>query len=207
MFDVVNILQTYGYLGMFIIAFLESGIFFLLPGDSLLFSAGILASQGYINIYITMFLFFSGSFLGSLAGYYIGDKLEDIRKTKFGAKYMHRLFSQKHIDDAHEYFQKKGMITIMFCRFVPVIRTFVPIIAGIGLMNYRKFVIYNFFGSLLWAVSVTGAGYLLGKEFPQIQHYLEYIFASIIIVTVAPVVFGIYKKYNKKQVILLNQKK
>lgn len=197
-FDTVHVLQTYGYLGMFIIAFLESGVFFLLPGDSLLFSAGILASQGYINIFITMSVFFIGSFLGSLFGYYIGDKLEDLRKTKLGAKYLHKIFSEKHISESHEYFQKRGAVTILFCRFIPIVRTFVPIIAGIGSMNYRLFVIYNFIGAAFWSLSVTGLGYFLGKEFPQLQYYLEYVFASILIVTVFPVILKIYKKYNKK---------
>ncbi len=204
MFDVIHILNTYGYIGMFVISFLESGIFFLLPGDSLLFASGLLSSQGYLNIYLVMFIYFIGSFLGSLAGYYIGDKLEDLRLNEyinksFFKKYFEIIFSEKHIKETHEYFEKRGMITILFCRFIPIIRTFVPIVAGAANMNYKKFVIYNLFGSLLWSTSLVYMGYFFGEKFPWTKDYLEYIILFILFITTAPVAYKIYKKYNKNK--------
>lgn len=198
MFDVIHILQTYGYIGMFLISFLESGVFPILPGDSLLFASGILASQNYINIYFTIFIFFIGSFLGSLVGYYIGDKLEDLRKTKWAGKYLEKVFKEKYLNEARDFFKKRGELTIMLCKFVPIVRTFAPVIAGAVNMNYKKFVIYNFIGALIWSITFVCAGYFLGG-FPIIQKYMELIIIGILVITTAPVIFKIYQKYKNQK--------
>lgn len=197
MFDTFTIIQTYGYIGMFAISFLESGIFPILPGDSLLFTAGILSSQNYLNFYLTVFVFFIGSFLGSLVGYFIGDKLEDFRRNKYTKSYFQKIFKDKYFSEAEEYFKKRGDITILLCKFVPIVRTFAPVLAGGVKMNYKKFVIYNFFGSLLWSISFVSLGNFLGKEFPWMVTYLEYVIAFILIVTIFPVVFEIYRKHKR----------
>lgn len=183
---------------MFLISFLESGVFPILPGDSLLFASGILASQNYINIYFTIFIFFIGSFLGSLVGYYIGDKLEDLRKTKWAGKYLEKVFKEKYLNEARDFFKKRGELTIMLCKFVPIVRTFAPVIAGAVNMNYKKFVIYNFIGALIWSITFVCAGYFLGG-FPIIQKYMELIIIGILVITTAPVIFKIYQKYKNQK--------
>lgn len=187
-------------MGMFVISFLESGIFFLLPGDSLLFTAGLFSANGSTSFWLTCLMFFSGSFFGSLAGYEIGKRLERLKNVKLTQKLFAKLFSDKHIAEAHEFYQKKGDATILFCRFVPIIRTLVPVIAGVAKMNYQRFVIYNILGSAMWSLSMVGAGYLLGKEFPAIQGYLEYIFAFVLLATVLPVLIKILNKYKDRKV-------
>jgi membrane-associated protein len=201
MFDVVGILNTYGYIGMFVISFLESGVFFLLPGDSLLFATGLLASEGYLNLYLSMFLYFTGSFLGSLLGYYIGDKLEDLKTTKYGSKYLGRIFKEQYLKETRDYFEKRGMLTIILCRFIPIVRTFVPVVAGAARMNYKKFVIYDLIGALIWSVSLVWMGYFFGKKFPWTQEYLEYIILFILLVTTFPVMVKMYKKFLKKNML------
>lgn len=203
MFDVMHLLTTYGYVGMFIISFLESGIFFLLPGDSILFASGILVSAGKLNLFTTISLFFIGSFLGSLVGYEIGKRLEILEKINFKFNFLNKffdfLFAEKHIKEAREFFDKKGDMLILFDRYVPIVRTFAPIVAGVARMNYKKFVLYNFIGAAIWSISLVGLGYFLGNSIPGVQKYLELIIIFILIVTTGPILIKIIRKYNKSK--------
>ncbi|MDQ5957466.1 MAG: rane-associated protein [Patescibacteria group bacterium] len=199
MFDVIQILQDYGYIGMFLISFLESGVFPILPGDSLLFASGILASNNYINIYVSIAVFFTGSFLGGISGYYIGDKLEDLRDSKYFSFYLKKVFKEKYLDEAREFFKRRGELTILLCKFVPIVRTFAPVIAGVVEMDYKKFVLYNLLGAFVWSVSFVGLGYFLGERFPFVSKYMEYIIIAILIVTTAPVIVKVYKKYKNRK--------
>src|SRR3989344_1863331 len=176
LFDISYIIATYGYYGIFVIVFLESGIFFALPGDSLLFTAGLLASLLDLRIYFLIPLIFVATFLGGIAGYEIGINLERLRRFTFFRK----ILKEEQIDATHKFFDKHGKMTIIFSRFIPIVRTFVPIVAGIARMHYRTFIKYSLISSALWSTSVTLAGYFLGQIFPQIKDYLSFMIVLIV---------------------------
>ena len=190
LFNIPHLLTTYGYLGVGIIVFLESGIFFPLPGDSLLFTAGVLASTGYLKIYILVPLIFVSTFLGGIAGYYMGVHLERLRRYSFFAK----ILREDHVDKAHQFFVKHGKIAVVFSRFVPIVRTFTPIVAGVVKMDYNTFLKYSFLGSILWSTVVTFSGYFLGQIFPQIKDYMPVIILAVVLASFLPVIVEIFKK-------------
>ncbi len=188
MFDVMKIIHEYGYIGLSIITFLESGIFFLLPGDSLLFAAGLVAASditGDFNIYILLLLVIVSSTLGGLCGYSIGNYIEHIHRVPV----LKKLFSDKNIKLAHEFFQKHGVAAILICRFIPIVRTFAPIAAGIGGMNKKQFFKYNLIGAGAWASLLLLSSYFLGSMFPSIENYINYIIYGIVLVSVLPLIY------------------
>jgi len=186
MFDIVAIIKTAGYFGIGGIIFAESGLMlgFFLPGDSLLFTAGVLASAGFLNIWLLVPLVFVCAVLGDNIGYFLG--------RKAGEKLFEReesfLFKRSHVDRARTFFEKHGVRSIIIARFVPVVRAFVPPVAGVGRMNYRTFLISDIIGGLLWACGLTILGYFLGQTVPDIDKYLLPIVAVIILVSVLPVI-------------------
>lgn len=184
-FDLVPLIQTVGYLGIFTIVFLESGLLigFFFPGDSLLFTAGFLASQGYLDIRLLILECFIAAVLGDSIGYLIGVKLGPKIFTKENSIF----FQKKHLDRAQKFYDKHGGKTIVLARFIPVIRAFAPVVAGAGKMNYKRFVFFNLFGAILWAIGVTLAGYYLGSLIPDVDKYLLPIVGLIVIVSVLPV--------------------
>ncbi|MBI4036879.1 VTT domain-containing protein [Candidatus Daviesbacteria bacterium] len=193
-FDLATFIQTVGYIGVFIITFVESGLLvgFFLPGDSLLFTAGFLASQGFFNIVLLALGCFIAAVLGDSAGYYIGHK--------FGKKLFHKedsiIFHKDHLIRAQNFYEKHGGKAIVLARFMPVVRTFAPVVAGIGDMKYSKFLFFNIFGGLFWAIGVTGAGYFLGNTIPDVDKYLLPIIALIIVASISP---GIYHALKNQQ--------
>lgn len=192
LFDIPNLITTYGYTGIFIIVFLESGIFFALPGDSLLFTVGLLAISGFLNLFKLIPVIFIATFLGGLAGYYIGEHIEKLRRYKF----FRRFLKEEHINYAHEFFEKHGKFAILISRFVPIVRTFLPIVAGISKMNYVKFIKYSVLSSFIWSTTVTLVGYALGIAFPQIKNYLHYLIFTVVFVSILPIIFDAYNKYK-----------
>ena len=184
LFNIQYLLTTYGYIGIFIIVFLESGIFFALPGDSLLFTAGLLATGVGFNLFILIPTIFVGTLLGGIAGYFIGVYIETLRKYSF----FRRILKQEYIDRAHEFFVNHGKAAVILSRFVPIIRTFVPIAAGVAKMNKKLFFFYSVVSSILWSTIVTLAGFFLGRTFPQIKDYLSYFIIGIVLVSVIPVI-------------------
>lgn len=193
LFDITYLITTYGYLGIFIIVFLESGIFFALPGDSLLFTAGLFASLFNLHIYFLIPLIFVATFFGGIVGYEIGVHIEKLRNFAFFRK----ILKQQHIDKTHKFFDKYGVYAIIFSRFVPVVRTFVPIIAGVARVPYKFFIKYSLISSLLWSVSVTSAGYFLGQVFPHMKDYLWLIAILIVLLSVVPILFEVIKKRKR----------
>lgn len=185
-FNIPEVLALYGYIGVFVIVFLESGIFFPLPGDSLLFTAGILASGLGLNLGFLIPLIFIATLFGGIVGYYLGTQIEKLHNYSFFRK----ILSQEHINTAHKFFEKYGRFAVVFSRFVPLVRTFVPIVAGIARMDYKTFLRYSIISSLLWSTVVTLAGYFLGKTFPMVKDYLSYLVILIIFVSILP---GIYE--------------
>src|SRR3989344_2857346 len=198
MFDLVALIKTAGYLGLFGIVFAESGLLigFFLPGDSLLFTAGFLASQGYLNIWILAVLTFLGAILGDNFGYMMG--------KKFGPRVFRKedsfLFNRDHMERARIFYEKYGGKTIVLARFLPVIRTFVPILAGVGNMKYKNFVFFNILGGFLWAVGMTWLGYFLGNIIPNADQYIVPIVIAIVILSSLPTIthFLVHLIRNKK---------
>ncbi|OGI63502.1 hypothetical protein A2914_02645 [Candidatus Nomurabacteria bacterium RIFCSPLOWO2_01_FULL_41_21] len=181
-FDIPSLIATYGYLGVGIIVFLESGIFFALPGDSLLFTAGILASADLISISLIIPVIFFSTFFGSVVGYHIGVYIEKLRHYRI----LKSILKTEHIEKAGIFFKKHGKITMLISRFVPIVRTFVPIVAGIAKMNYNSFLKWNLFGSFLWANIMTLLGYFLGKIMPGVIDYAHYFIIGVVLVSLIP---------------------
>jgi membrane-associated protein len=200
MFDLRLLIETFGYAGLFAIVFAETGLLigFFLPGDSLLFTAGILASQGLLNIYLLSVLLFIAAVTGDSTGYYFGQR--------FGKRLFSRedslLFHKEHLVRAKNFYEKHGKKTIILARFIPIIRTFAPVVAGIGEMHYSTFLAFNVIGGLFWAIGVTLAGYFLGNTIPDIEKYLAPIILLIVVLSVLPpIVEGLKTKEQRKQAI------
>lgn len=191
-FDLESVIRTVGYLGVFAIVFAETGLFFgvFLPGDSLLFTAGFLASQGYFNIAVLAVGCFVAAVLGDATGYYIGDKMGRRLFTKPES----RFFKPGYLLKAQFFFEQHGGKAIILGRFMPIVRTMVPMVAGAGTMPYRKFFTYNVFGGLIWGVGITVAGYILGDTIPGVDKYLIPIILVILIVSIAPSAWHIWRE-------------
>lgn len=201
MFDIVSIIQAAGYLGLFAIIFAESGLFFgfFLPGDSLLFTAGLLASQGLLKIYFLMPLLFAAAVLGDSTGYWLGRKLGPMIFKKEDSFFFHK----KHIERTKVFYARYGTKTIIIARFVPIVRTFAPILAGVGQMEYRTFITYNILGGAFWAIGVSGLGFFLGNVLPGTEKYLHFIIALIIFVSFLPILreVAVAKKNRSAKII------
>jgi len=186
MFDIIAVIKTAGYLGITAIIFAESGLLvgFFFPGDSLLFTAGVLAGAGFLNIWILIPLVFLAAVLGDNVGYYIGKKAGE----KLFQKEESLFFKRSNVERAKAFFEKHGQRSIVLARFVPVVRTFVPTVAGVGQMHYGQFFRANLLGGALWACGLPILGYWLGEVIPDIDRYLLPILAVIVILSVLPVV-------------------
>lgn len=185
-FDLASLIQTVGYLGVFAIVFLESGMMvgFFFPGDSLLFTAGFLASQNLLDIKVLIIGCFIAAVAGDSVGYYLG--------KKFGRKLFNKdksiWFHKDHLQRAQNFYDRHGGKTIILARFIPVIRAFAPVVAGVGLMKYKKFVVFNLVGAVLWAIIIPLTGFYLGSFIPNVDKYLLPIVGLIIIASVLPAV-------------------
>jgi membrane-associated protein len=183
--ELLNSLSPYGEIVLWLIIFAETGLLigFFLPGDSLLFTAGILAGQGKLDIAMVVLGCFVFAVLGDQVGYTIGKHLGPRLFSKPDSK----LFQQEYIDRTKAFFEKHGPKTIVIARFVPIVRTFAPTLAGVGEMPRKTFLFYNVIGALLWAVGVTMLGYALGDVIGKdIDTYLLPIIAVIILVSLIP---------------------
>jgi membrane-associated protein len=189
LFNTHYVLVTYGYIGILAIVFLESGIFFPLPGDSLIFTAGLLAPVLHFNIIFLVLLIFLAAFFGGIAGYYIGTKLDFFYKYDLFRK----IFKKKYMNDAHGFLEKHGLSAMLLSRFVPVVRTFLPIVAGVVKMDYKDFIRYSLLGSFIWSAVFTLGGYFLGKSFPHMQDYLPLVITVVVIVSILPGVYHYFK--------------
>ena len=189
--DLLHLLQSLGYIGTASIIFAESGLFFgfFLPGDSLLFTAGLLASQGFFSIYILLPLITVSAILGDSVGYWFGHKVGPKIFTKDDSFF----FQKKHIFRAIAFDEKYGAKALVLGRFIPVVRTFIPIIAGLGKMKYSTFLKYNIVGGVLWGAGLTSLGYFLGASVPNIDTYIFPIIIGIIILSFLPIVIELIK--------------
>ena len=196
MLDPVSLIETFGYIGLFAIIFAESGVLlgFFLPGDSLLFTAGFLASQGFLNIYVLFPLLFIAAFAGDQFGYYFGRKMG----SKVFSRPKSLWFNPKNVERTTMFFEKYGKKTIVMARFIPVVRTFAPVMAGVGQMKYRDFVLHNLLGALLWAIGITLIGFVFGNVIPDADRYLLPIVILIVLVSFIPPVWHLYKEKKGK---------
>ncbi|HDK7139634.1 TPA: DedA family protein [Clostridium botulinum] len=181
------IIQNYGmwtYALIFLIIFCETGLVItpFLPGDSILFAAGALAATGSFKIAILFVVLYLAAVIGDTVNYHIGKKIGTKILEKEDVKYLNKEYLKK----AHTFYERHGSMTIVVGRFIPIIRTFVPFVAGIGEMSYLKFIIYNVLGGLLWVTLFLGGGYLFGN-LPFIKQHLSYVVIAIIIISIIPV--------------------
>jgi len=188
---------TFTYALLFFIIFAETGFVFtpFLPGDSLLFAAGEIAALGSLNIWLLLLLLITAAILGDSSNYWIGHF--------FGQKIIDNpnipLINQEHIDKTQQFFKKHGGKTIFLARFVPIVRTFAPFIAGVGSMEYSRFMHFNFFGGIIWVTVFTLAGYLFGNV-PFIQHNFHYVIVAIIVLSVIPMIYEYIQNKRKPDV-------
>jgi membrane-associated protein len=181
-----TVIRVGGYIGLFGAVFAESGLLigFFLPGDSLLFTAGFFASQQLFGFEIWIVVV--GSFIAAVAGDSVGYSFGSRVGKRIFRRKESLLFNPSHIDKARAFYEKHGAKTIVLARFVPVVRTFAPIVAGTAHMPYRSFLFFNVFGGLLWAVGLSLLGYTLGNVFPGLEHHLELVIVGIIVLSVLP---------------------
>jgi membrane-associated protein len=191
--DPRNLIETFGTIGLFLIVFAESGLLFgfFLPGDSLLFTAGLLSSTGKLGLPFPLIL--AGCFVAAVAGDQVGYAFGARVGPALFRRPNSRIFKQQHVEKARHYFEHYGSKTVVLARFVPIVRTFPPILAGVGGMRYRTFVTFNVLGGLLWAVGVTTLGYTLGKSIKDIDRYLYPIIGLIILLSVIPIALEVLR--------------
>ncbi len=204
--DAEAIISKGGIYLIFFIVFAETGLFFgfFLPGDYLLFLAGIFCATGLleVSIYQLLVTLFVAGVLGNYAGYWFGystGRMLFNREDSF-------FFKKRYVFMAEDFFKKYGGMALVFGRFFPIIRTFAPIFAGVAKVQFKTFTIYNLLGSFLWVLLLTLLGFFLGKNYPQIVHYMPYIIIGLIVFTATPIVVAYFKaaKNNSEQNDLQN---
>ncbi|MEK7501472.1 MAG: DedA family protein [Patescibacteria group bacterium] len=193
-----DIITTVGTLGVIAIVFMETGLFFgfFFPGDSLLFTAGFLASQGYISFPWLLAGTFVAAVIGDSVGYAFGKRIGPAIFTKEDSIFLNK----RHIARAQHFYEKYGGKTIILARFMPIVRTFAPIVAGVGNMKYSRFIIFNLIGGFAWTWTMLWLGLGLGALIPNPDKYVIPIVLVIIIVSASPVLKEIYMKYRNTMV-------
>ena len=195
-----DLVQWAGLLGLSIIVFSETGLLIgvFLPGDSLLVTAGLLAAHGYLNVYQLAPVLTVAAILGNSLGYSIG------RAT--GARIFNRenslLFNKKHAIRAREFEERYGRATIVIAQFIPVIRTFSPVIAGVGGMKFREFLTYNVVGAVAWVWSMLGIGYFLGNYIPGIDRHIEIVVVIVVFISLLPGLIGTLNARRKRRLTI-----
>lgn len=187
--DVRELIAWGGYAGLTAIIFAETGLLigFFLPGDSLLVTAGLLAATtGVFNVFYLGLLLTVASILGNTSGYHIG------RATggRLFSREDSRLFNKKHLYRAHEFYERHGGKTVVIARFMPIVRTFVPVVAGMANMAYRRYTLYNVIGGLGWIWGMLFIGYFLGRYIPGIDRHIETVIALVILLSLLPGIIG-----------------
>jgi len=196
--EIVNDYQTWTYLILFLIIFVETGVVIMpfLPGDSLLFAAGMLAAQpNDLNIFLMIIILLIAAITGDSLNYAIGKRF-GMRVTRFKL-FGKQVVKDEQIEKTHAFYAKYGSKTIVIARFVPIVRTLAPFVGGIGRMNYGTFLTYNVIGALLWVVGITLAGYFLGN-IPVIRDNFSKVVLLIIVVSILPIVFETAREKFRK---------
>jgi membrane-associated protein len=190
--DLVETIKTIGYAGLAVIVFAETGLFlgFFLPGDSLLFIAGFLASQGFFSPFLLASILFVCAALGNMTGYEFGRRVG----PRLFSREDSLLFRKQHVERTKSFYDRYGGKTILLARFIPIVRTFAPILAGVAGMRYASFMAYNVVGGLLWSFGLVYLGYFLGSLVTDIDKYLLPIVLGIIFLSFLPGVFHLYRE-------------
>jgi len=189
------LIQWGGYVLLVGIVFAETGLLIgcFLPGDSLLITAGVLAAAGHLNIWWINVLLMAAAIIGDSVGYAIGARLG----PRIFTREKSLLFNPKHVMRTRQFYEKYGPKTIVIARFVPIIRTFAPVLAGVGMMNYRRFLTYNVLGGIGWVASMSWAGYLLGHAVPNISKHMHIVVIVIIVLSCIPIAVEVYRERRK----------
>ncbi|MDQ2970071.1 MAG: VTT domain-containing protein [Acidobacteriota bacterium] len=194
--DVETLVRVGGLTAMTLIVFAETGLLvgFFLPGDSLLVTAGVFAALGQLNLWLLMGVLVVAAIVGDTVGYWIGKKAGPalFRRPKS------LLFNPKHLQRAHNFYEKYGGQTIILARFMPVVRTFAPVVAGMGGMEYRRFVSFNVIGGFLWVVSMTLIGYFLG-HFAWVRKNIELVILVVVFLSILPGIIAFAREKMKKR--------
>jgi len=183
-YNVPELIRIVGFYGLIAIVFAETGLLvgFFLPGDSLLITAGLFAARGDLSIHALIPTLIVAAIVGNATGYWIG--------ARTGAALYSRpdslLFRREHVRMTHEYYERHGGKTVVLAQFIPILRTFAPVVAGVGQMGYRQFATFNVLGAILWVSSMTSAGYLLGNLVPNIEKRIHIVVAVVILVSLIP---------------------
>lgn len=185
--DFASLALAAGYAGLVALILIESGVFFgfFLPGDSVLFTAGLLAASGFFNIWVLLGFLFAAAVIGSNIGYWFGAKVGKklfVRENSF-------FFHKKHAERTKVFYEQYGAWALIMARFMPVLRTFAPILAGVGDMPYKRFLRYNIAGAFLWSVGVTSLGYLIGHTVPHASDFLFPIVIGFAVISMLPLFF------------------
>lgn len=193
LFNPETVIQYGGLILLLLIIFAETGLFFgfFLPGDSLLFAAGLLSESPYLDTPVGLLIIYLiiAAALGTTVGYGVG---------RWAKNYLeHRtdnfFYRKRYIEMTESFYQKHGMMAFVLGRFLPIVRTFVPILAGMTHIDFKKFLIYNLLGAIIWVVTMVMAGHLLGNAFPGLIEYLEYIVFAMILVTTIPLLISFFR--------------
>jgi membrane-associated protein len=196
-YDVESLVRVGGIVGLTVIVFVETGLLigFFLPGDSLLVTAGLFAARGDIEVLPLTVALSIAAIAGDTVGYNIG------RKT--GPKLFSRadslLFNKKHLITTKEFYDRHGPFTIVIARFVPIIRTFAPVVAGIGAMEYKRFISYNVIGGVGWVFSMVFGGYFLGQMIPNIHKHIDKVIVIVIFLSLLPAIIKIARERLKNR--------
>ncbi len=192
-YDVESLVRVGGLAALTAIVFTETGLFvgFFLPGDSLLVTAGIFAAKGDLDLWTLNTVLSLAAILGDTTGYVIGFKTGPMIFRREDSLFFHR----KHLITAKQFYDQYGGFTIFIARFIPILRTFAPVVAGVGKMQYSRFIAYNVFGGIFWVFSMTFVGYFLGRMVPNIQGQIHIVIAVVIFLSLLP---GITKLAREK---------
>ena len=191
------LIHSFGYVGIFSNIFIESGFFFgfFLPGDTLLFTVGFLSSGGLLNIWISFFGLVVATYMGGIVGYLFGKRVGPQIFYKKGSLF----FDPKNLERTRVFYEKYGKWTIVLSRFVPFARTFAPILAGVGEMEFKTFLKFSILGSVFWPAVGLSVGYFFGRYIPSIHKYVLPVVGFAFLLTLVPIFFGMYKEWRKRK--------
>ena len=195
-YNVPEVIRFGGLLGLFVIVFAETGLMvgFFLPGDSLLVTAGLFAAKGDLNIVWLNLALMAAAIVGDATGYWIGRRAGQALYSRPNSFF----FRKQHLVKTHQFYEKHGGKTIVIARFVPIIRTFAPVVAGAAEMTYRQFALYNIAGGIGWVASMTLTGYFLGRAIPDIDKHIHIVVAVVIFLSLLPGIISIAREKLKK---------
>ena len=195
-YNVPELIRMGGLIGLVLVVFAETGLMvgFFLPGDSLLVTAGLFAAKGDLNIVWLNVALIAAAIVGDAAGYWIGRRAGKALYSRPNSFF----FRKQHLIKTHEFYEKHGGKTIVIARFVPIIRTFAPVVAGAAEMTYRQFAMYNVLGGIGWVLSMTLIGYFLGRAVPDIDKHIHIVVAVVIFLSLLPGIISIAREKMKK---------